>query len=97
MDVYQITGLPIVGEIYDKFFPTNKLMLDKKLAMSFRELFCIWPHLFTRTHWPRFTEWVKKSVPECLDNMPLKHLNTSMEIFENWWYSPNLILMKSFI
>lgn len=28
-DVYWITRLPIVGVMYDEFFPANKLILDK--------------------------------------------------------------------
>lgn len=74
-DVYRINGLPRVQEIYDDFFPTNKLTLDKKLARSFQALFRIWSHLHMGTHRPKFTEWVKEFIPECLDNMQLNNLS----------------------
>lgn len=34
-DVYRITRLPIVGEMYDGFLLTNILILNKKLPTSF--------------------------------------------------------------
>lgn len=34
-DIFWITGLPLVGEMYDEFFPTNKLIIDKRLPAPF--------------------------------------------------------------
>lgn len=38
-DVYRISGLPIVREMYDEFFPSNRLILDKTHPSSLRSLF----------------------------------------------------------
>lgn len=32
--IHRITGLPIVGNMYDEFFPKNKLILDKMVPGS---------------------------------------------------------------
>lgn len=40
-DVYRITGLPIVGELYDEFFPLNRLILDKTSSTSLQSLFTL--------------------------------------------------------
>lgn len=61
--------------MYVEFFPTNKLIWDKKLTVSFQELFLIWSHLFTGIRRPKFIEWVKEFVPEHFDK-PLKNLSS---------------------
>lgn len=38
-DVYRTIELPIVGKMYDEFFPPTKLILDKKLLASLQESF----------------------------------------------------------
>lgn len=59
-DVYQTTRLPIVGEMYDKFFPPNKLILDQTHPSSLRSLFETWARLtksLNPSNWgkPKFT------------------------------------------
>lgn len=71
-DVYWITGLPIVAEMYDEFFPPNWLILDKTRLASLRFLFNTWACLTkglnpTSGSSPKFTSWVKEFIPEALD------------------------------
>lgn len=44
-DVYRIIGVPIVGEMYDEFFPPNRLILDKTRPSSLRSFFETWARL----------------------------------------------------
>lgn len=44
-DVYRITGLPIVGEMYDDFFLQNQLILDRTRPASLWFLFKTWVRL----------------------------------------------------
>lgn len=79
--MYTIYRLPIVGEMYEEFIPTNKLIMDKKIHASLRELFCIWVHLFTK--------WVQEFILEHLCHVVCKNLNVATEDFEDWGYRPN--------
>lgn len=86
-DVYRITGLPIVGEMYDEFFPANRLILDKTRPASLRALFETWARLIKGLKvgsWvkPKFTSWVKAFIPEALDRRLQKNLNLTSENFE---------------
>lgn len=54
-DVYRITGLPIVGEMYNEFFPPNKIIMSKKLPCSLRQLFQIWGRLYMGKARPKYT------------------------------------------
>lgn len=60
-DVYQITGLPIVREMYNEFFPTNKIILDKISLHPFG-ICSTFGCIYTGVSRPKFTEWVKEFI-----------------------------------
>lgn len=83
-DVFQNTGLPIVDEMYDEFFPNHKLIIGQSLPKSFRELFYIWGRLFVGMSRPKFTKWVKELVHARLNVTSFGNLGSLVEDFEDW-------------
>lgn len=81
-DIFRITELAILGEMYEEFFPANKLTMDQRLPTSPPELFRICAHLFTGNSRPKSTEWVKEFIPKQLDVMPRKNLGSSLQDFK---------------
>lgn len=79
-----ITGLSIMREMYDEFFPDNKLIMDQRLPKSLLKLFQICGRLYVGKSQPKFTEWVKEFVLERLDATPCKNLASSLVDFEDW-------------
>lgn len=57
-DVFLITGLPIVGEIYNEFFLDNSIM-DKKALPFFEALFRRWEGYSREISILTYTDWVK--------------------------------------
>lgn len=70
--------------MYDEFFPTNKVILDKSFPRPSESSSAFGRTYFKGTSRRKFTEWVKKFIPKRPDNMPLNNLSPSMQNFEDW-------------
>lgn len=88
-DVFRITGLPIVREIYDDFFPTTNLIMDQRLP-TFLQSCSRFGGLSIRKSRPKFTVLFKAFVPAPLV-VQRKNLSSSVEVLEDWGYNANHI------
>lgn len=78
MDVYRITGLPIVSEMYEEFSPLMKIM-SKKLPYSLLLLLQSWDCLYKGKLQSKYTEWVEAFIDDHPDYPPKKaHFSSSL-------------------
>lgn len=66
-NMYQITSLPIVGDMYDEFAPANQVLTDKGLPDELRLLFQLWEDLSDGEKRPKYTDWVRAFVMDALN------------------------------
>lgn len=96
-DVFRMTRLPIVGEIYDDCFPTMSLLWIKDPVSPYGSCSKFGDAYSLGNLVTKFTRWVKEFVRGRPEVSLCKNLASSLEDFEDWQYIADPILISGFI